>query len=155
MKRIYSIFLILFFYTSLFCQSKVIKINSNSFIKYDFILEDSSVLRSDMEFYNKLLVEDGIFKKPIEIAYIGYHEPLDNNPIAAVCYNTELGNIIVILKQNDELWSIQKYRRILIHEMIHAYQFQVLNDDTLEHNDNFKKITKEINLKYHYNIQNQ
>ena len=156
MKRIFFIFLLILLVNSnSIGQSKSIKINTNFLIKYDFILEDNSDLRDTFEFYNKLFVEDGIFEKPITVAYIGYHSPLDDNPAAGVCYNTEFGDIIVILKKDSEVWDLPKYRRVLIHEMIHAYQHQVLNDDTYDHKDNFKKISKEINLKYHYNIQNR
>jgi hypothetical protein len=154
MKRIFLISILLFiFCQNIFCQ-KQINIKSNSFIPYDVILVDNLNVRKDFNFYNKLFVKDGIFSKPIEIAYIGWHEPLTPNPAAGICYNTEYGNIIVLIKSNNQYWDEATYRRVLVHEMIHAYQNQVLNDIGLEHNDNFKRISKMINLKYHYNIQN-
>ena len=154
MKRTFLVLtILLFFSNTLLCQGSI-NILKNDLIPYDFLLTDDSNIRADFEFYNELFVKDGIFSKPINVAYIGWHSPLTYNPAAGICYNTEHGNIIILMKKPTELWDTATYRRVLIHEMIHAYQNQVLTDPSLEHNDNFKRISKMINLKYHYNIQN-
>lgn len=154
MKRIFLISIFLFiFCQNIFCQKQII-IKSNFLIPYDFILVDNQDIRKDFNFYNDLFVKDGIFSRPIEIAYIGWHEPITPNSAAGICYNTEYGNIIILIKSKNQYWDEATYRRVLVHEMIHAYQNQILNDSDLAHNDNFRKISKIINLKYHYNIQN-
>ena len=71
MKRIFLISIFLFiFCQNVFCQKQII-IKSNFLIPYDFILVDNQDVRKDFNFYNSLFVKDGIFSRPIEIAYIG------------------------------------------------------------------------------------
>lgn len=101
MKRIFLISIFLFiFCQNVFCQKQII-IKSNFLIPYDFILVDNQDVRKDFNFYNDLFVKDGIFSRPIEIAYIGWHEPITPNSAAGICYNTEYGNIIILIKSKN------------------------------------------------------
>lgn len=150
MKRIFLVFLSLFYLFPLFCQNNV-SINDKTIVKQTYILTDNETLRQDFEYYNKIFVEEGIFKQPISVKYIGYYTPDYHLIYDGICYCTEIGNIIVLFI-NDS-WDSSRYRRVLIHEMIHAYQYQVLNETDVPHNESFKNIAREINLKFHWNIQ--